>query len=164
MKTRPDPRTRAMTALLLLGALTASAACSDDDADAPVATATISTFMGGTVTGAATFSQSGTDVTLQLTLDACSAGKAYPVHIHQGTSCADATAQGGHWDMTRGEGIPNVSCSGTTGTTTHTRVATPPETAWSIGGDATTDVVGHVIVVHDADTPTTRIACGVIGS
>jgi Cu/Zn superoxide dismutase len=145
-----------------LCSLFALAACGSDDDSMPTATSAITGFMGGTMTGTATFTQDGDDVTVDLTLDGCAAGKAYPVHIHQGTSCADATAQGGHWDMTRGEGIPNIACNGTTGASHHTRVATPPETAWSIGGDATTDVVGHVIVVHDADTPTNRIACGAI--
>jgi len=137
-------------------------ACGSDDGDEPMAAAALSGLGTATMTGTATFVQSGTDVTLELTLNGCASGKSYPVHIHQGASCADATAQGGHWDTARGEGIPNIACTAGTGSAEHTRAATPPEIAWSIGGDAATDVVGHVIVVHDADTPTTRIACGVI--
>jgi len=147
--------------MILVGVL-AVAACGGDDAAEATATAAISGLMGGTMTGTATFTQDGTDVSLTLTLTGCTDGKQYPVHIHQGTSCADATAQGGHWDTARGEGIPNIPCAGTTGTVSHTRVPTPPETAWTIGGEATSDVVGHVIVVHDADMPSTRIACGAI--
>lgn len=147
---------------LIATALTSLAACTDDEDKTPTASATISPLVGA-ASGTAMFTQTDTGVALSITLDGgCTAGKSYPVHIHQGASCADATAQGGHWDMTRGEGIPNIACSGTSGTSQVTRAADPATTAWSIGGDAATDVVGHVIVVHDADTPTMRIACGVI--
>jgi len=132
-----------------------------------MASSTVTGFMGGTVTGTGTFMQGAADtaadsVTLTLTLNGCVAGKVYAAHIHTGSACTDATAQGGHWDMTRGEGIPTITCAGTTGTTTINRAATDPLLAWSVGGDAATDVIGHVIVVHDPDMPMTRIACGVI--
>ena len=81
------------------------------------------------------------------------------MHIHQGTSCADATAQGMHWDMTRGEGIPRRHCANNTGTVTYTRPATPGSTAWSVNGSMTTNIVGHAFVVH---TGQDRIGCGVI--
>ena len=42
------------------------------------------------------------------------------------------------------------------------REATDPKLTWTVGGDATSNVVGHVIVVHDATTPSKRIACGKI--
>ncbi|HTL32608.1 MAG TPA: superoxide dismutase family protein [Kofleriaceae bacterium] len=148
-----------------------AAACGGDDGGGAgkMALSTVSGFMGGTVTGNGTFEQGAADtaadsVTVTITLNGCTAGKAYPVHIHQGSACTDATTQGGHWDMTRGEGIPNIMCSGTTGTTTYNRVATDATLKWSVADGSATDVVGHTIVVHDADTPTTRIACGTITS
>jgi len=134
-------------------------------APAGSAVATITGFMGGTVTGMATFSKgTGTDVKVDVALASCVAGKSYPVHIHEGTSCASAMAQGDHWGPARGEGIPNVTCSGTTGTSTTTRPATPTNLAWTIGGDMATNVVGHAFVVHDPDVAMMppRIACGVI--
>ena len=161
-----------------------SAACKDDASDgtagsggsaatagtgggsaAPKAVAAITGFMGGAVTGTATFAQSGTDVTVTVAINNCVAGKMYPAHIHAGTSCADAMAQGDHWGPTRGEGIPKIACQSTSGTATLTRKATDtPDLQWSIGGNATTDVVGHVVVVHDPDVAMSppRIACGVI--
>jgi Cu/Zn superoxide dismutase len=88
------------------------------------------------------------------------------VHIHEGTACADEAMQGPHWGPTRGEGIPNVTCTGMTGMAMHTRAATDPMLAWTIGGDMATDVVGHAFVVHDPApdmaTPAPRIGCGVI--
>jgi len=134
------------------------------------AVANIMPFGSGMAMGTATFTQTGSDVKVDVMLTAgCPMGGA-PVHIHQGTSCADAMTQGGHWDTTppapgRGEGIPNIMCMGATGTTTATRTPTDPALAWTVGGPMTTNVVGHVIVVHqpstDGGTPP-RIGCGVI--
>jgi hypothetical protein len=70
--------------------------------------------------------------------------------------------QGGHWDMTRGEGIPNIKCGGRQGATTLMRAKTDATTAWSVGDMSATDVVGRTVVIHDADDPMIRIACGVI--
>jgi Cu/Zn superoxide dismutase len=125
------------------------------------AAAMIAPFGMGTVTGTVTFTQAGTDVTAVVSLSNCPDGP-HGVHIHQGTSCADAMMQGDHWDMRRGEGIPDVMCSGGTGTSTVTRGAADPTTAWSIGGNPTTDVLGHVFVVHDPGMPAPRIGCGQI--
>jgi Cu/Zn superoxide dismutase len=137
------------------------------------AVATIAGFgTGTTVTGTATFTQTGNDVTVVVELKGCVETKMYPVHIHEGTSCTDATSQGAHWGMAvmpvRGEGIPKVTCMGTTGTGTYTRMmATDPSIAWTVGGDTTTNVVGHAFVVHDpepvvAPAAPPRIGCGVI--
>ena len=110
------------------------------------------------------FTQNGTDVTVTINVTGCTNAKQYPVHIHTGPACDDASTQGGHWDTTRGEGIPLISCSGTQGTATLTRPATDATIAWSVGGDTTTNVIGHLVVVHDADVTTTRIGCGPIAA
>jgi hypothetical protein len=141
------------------------AAAGTGAAPAGSAVATLTGFMGGTVTGTATFAKAtGTDVSVTVALANCVAGKSYPVHIHEGTSCADAMSQGDHWGPARGEGIPAVMCAGTTGTSMHTRTAIPTNLAWTIGGDAMTNVVGHAFVVHAPDVPMMppRIACGII--
>jgi Cu/Zn superoxide dismutase len=129
-----------------------------------MAAATIAPFgMGNTVTGTVSFMQVGSDVKLTVALANCPDGP-HGVHIHQGTSCADAMAQGDHWDMTRGEGIPDVMCTGGTGMSTVTRTPVDPTTAWTIGGAATTNVVGHAFVVHNPGMPAPRIGCGVIAA
>ena len=126
------------------------------------ATATIAGFGTGTVTGTAAFTQNGADVTVVVTLANCPDG-AHPVHIHEGTSCMDATVQGAHWDMTRGEGIPDVTCTGNAGTVTYTRLGSDAK-PWTVSaGVATTDVNGHAVVVHDMSaTPPPRIGCGLV--
>src|SRR5258706_11678586 len=149
-----------MRMLALLFACCSMFACTAGEASGPTANVSVAGFMGGTVTATGTFTQSGTDVLLSVTLSGCVAGKTYNTHIHQGSDCTDTMTQGGHWDMTRGEGIPAIMCTGTTGTTFTTRSATPDVTAWSVGGNATTNVIGHVLVVHDPDMATTRIGCG----
>lgn len=154
---------------LWMGAVLVLAACSGDDTAPTEATAasSVTGFMGGTVTGTATFVQGAADtaadsVTVTITLNNCVDTKSYPVHIHTGSACTDTTTQGGHWDMTRGEGIPAIVCNGTTGTTTYNRAATDASLAWSVGGSTTTDVIGHTLVIHDPDNNMMRIACGPI--
>jgi Cu/Zn superoxide dismutase len=134
------------------------------------ASATITPLMGQTLSGTAMFSSSSAGVMLQLALQNCPPGD-HPFHIHQGTACTDMMTQGGHWDgdgtpemPTRGEMITPVSCQADmTGTVNYTRPATAPANmAWTIGGDAASNVKGHVIVVHMSSTDKTRLACGVI--
>lgn len=148
------------------------AGCGEDSDDgaagmsgqgAGTAVATIAPFGTGTVTGTATFTQTGTDVTVTVTLNNCPDGP-HGVHIHQGTSCADEAAQGAHWDMTRGEMIPDVTCTGGTGSSSHTRAAIDPTLTWSIGADPLTTVLGHAFVVHSPGMPAPRIGCGVIAA
>jgi uncharacterized membrane protein YgcG len=61
--------------------------------------------------------------------------------------------------MYRGEGIPDIKCTGTTGTTSAKRNAIDKSLTWTIGTKDESDVVGHVVVVHDGAA---RIACGKI--
>lgn len=112
--------------------------------------------------GTATFVSGSSGVKLTVMVSGCTDGKSYPIHVHQGTSCESVMAQGPHWDMTRGEGIPNITCGNGQGATTHTRSGDDAMTAWTVGDGGATDVVGHVVVIHDADTSAWRIACGPI--
>jgi hypothetical protein len=185
--------------------------------------------------GMATFTKtlSGVDLTIMVT--GCTDGKSYPVHIHEGMSCDNATTQGGHWGampmsgsagasgaaagsgaagsaagsggaagsagqaggaagasgsasaagsggaagasgsasaagsggaaggapvlVLRGEDIPDIKCSAGMGSTVTSRSTPDVRLLWTIGGEALTNVVGHVIVVHDGSA---RIACGKI--
>jgi Cu/Zn superoxide dismutase len=145
------------------------------DGTTPTATAALAPFAAGTVSGQATFVQNGSDIFLSINLSNCvptpspttmppPTDTGYPVHIHEGSSCTDETTQGPHWGPERGEGIPNIICAASgRGFGTHTRAETGAN-AWTIGGDPATNVVGHVLVVHQNDVPMDppRVACGVI--
>jgi Cu/Zn superoxide dismutase len=133
------------------GAATSAATAGAGGAQAPAS-----------ISGTATFASNANGVNLTVMVSGCQSGKEYPIHVHQGGSCESAMAQGGHWDMTRGEGIPNIVCGGRAGATMVSRPKTDMTTAWSVGDGSATDVVGHVVVIHDADDPMKRIACGVI--
>jgi hypothetical protein len=111
--------------------------------------------------GSVTFTTIPTGVSAAITINGCVDGKSYPIHIHDGSSCVDVASQMGHWDIPRGEGIPNVMCVGTTGTVSYTRLSNDPK-PWTIGDPAASNVVGHVVVLHDATDTTQRIACGKI--
>ncbi|MFT3927716.1 MAG: superoxide dismutase family protein [Myxococcales bacterium] len=121
----------------------------------------ISPFGAGEVTGTVSFSQRPTGVRVKVTLENCPDGS-HPVHIHQGTSCADAAGQGGHWGPggVRGEGIPNVVCADGTGSSTFLNDRTSADQLWTLDGNADTDPLGHAFVVHAEGGE--RIGCGVI--
>jgi len=125
------------------------------------AIAHVMAFGTGTVTGTVLFGKQGADVTATFALATCPDGM-HGVHIHQGTSCADEMSQGAHWDMTRGEGMPDLLCVAGTASGLYTRSSADPTLAWSIGGDPMTDIVGHVLVVHDNVDPMVRVGCAVI--
>ncbi|HKP59356.1 MAG TPA: superoxide dismutase family protein [Polyangiales bacterium] len=113
------------------------------------------------VTGMATFTNLGPSVELSIALTGCTSGKNYPFHIHEGTSCTDAMSQGAHWDPPRGEGIPDIPCSGGVAATVYMR-ETSDAKPWTVGDPAASNVIGHVVVVHDPDDPMKRISCGQI--
>jgi Cu/Zn superoxide dismutase len=111
--------------------------------------------------GTATFNTTSSGVDLSVMVTGCIAGKSYPIHIHEGMSCESTMAQGAHWGPTRGEGIPDIVCgTGGVGSTMVSRAKTDPMLEWSLGDMRPSDVIGHVIVIHDADEKTLRLACG----
>ncbi len=67
-----------------------------------------------------------------------------------------------HWGPTRGEGIPDITCAGGTGSLTYTRDASDAEIAWTIGDPASSNIVGQAVVIHGAEDNNDRIGCGVI--
>ncbi|HKU38346.1 MAG TPA: hypothetical protein VJR89_09365, partial [Polyangiales bacterium] len=82
-------------------------------------------------------------------------------HIHGGMSCADAMSQGDHWDAPRGEGIPDLMCNNAIASDVYMREYNDPK-PWSVGAPAESNVIGHVVVLHDPDDKMKRIACGQI--
>jgi len=121
---------------------------------------------GGTITGTATFTASGSDVTVVVALANCPEG-IHPMLIHAGTSCASEQEQGTHWDPPRGENIGSgtgqIMCMADgTAMLTYTRLGTDPK-PWTIGGPTASDVIGHPFIVHAVGaTATARHGCGVI--
>jgi Cu/Zn superoxide dismutase len=122
------------------------------------AIAELSGIGGQTLAGTATFTLSGMNVAVVITLSDCTNG-IYPLHIHEASSCESATSLGEHWGGMRGEGIPAIVCDGDMGMQAHTRMGTRAETKWTIGTSAADDLIGHVVVLHGASGP---VACGVI--
>jgi hypothetical protein len=106
--------------------------------------------------GTVTFTAEDADVSVYIELNDCADGS-YQVHIHEGASCDN---YGPHWDVPRGEGIPNITCDNDHGEGAYTRLGTDPE-PWSVDLDEEdTDVNGHTFVVHDSGG--TVLACGEI--
>jgi Cu/Zn superoxide dismutase len=148
------------------GGSKSDAAAADGEAGTSAkASANITPLTGGTITGTATFTQSGANVTLTVTLANCPPG-VHPMHIHAGTGCADAD-QGVHWDPPRGENIGSgtgeITCmADSTATLTYTRLGTDAK-PWTIGAPAASDVIGHPLIVHGVGVGNMmRHGCGVI--
>ena len=143
------------------------------------AIATIDSASGSSVTGMATFTQNGDQITLTIEIQNASPG-IHAVHIHENGDCSspDGKSAGGHWNPTGvahgkwGEGefhlgdLGNITVGedGTGGIELTTSL-------WEIGTGSDIDVVGRGIVVHaGADDFTSqpsgdagaRIGCGAI--
>ncbi|WP_441286148.1 superoxide dismutase family protein [Sorangium sp. KYC3313] len=112
------------------------------------------------LTGTATFTQAGEDVTLTITVSGCPAGE-HSAHIHQNKSCENnGDAAGAHW-IPNGEGLGSFTCN-EAGQGTH--MVKRGTDVWTVGGDEATDVTKYAIVVHAAADPQagSRIGCGLI--
>lgn len=113
------------------------------------------------VTGTATFTQIGDEVTLLLELQGCPMGP-HISHIHVNPSCDDeGNAAGNHWQPS-GELITDYSCDAE-GNVSYMLVIDGG--TWTVGsGDDETDVDGHSFMVHNGTlvSPGDRVACGVI--
>jgi hypothetical protein len=114
------------------------------------------------IAGTATFATTPSGVDLSVSITGCVSGSAYPVIIHEGDACTSAMLQGPDWDAPRGDGIPGLTCTGTSGIGLlyYARPSTDPK-PWSVGGPASSAVTGHVLVIHDPATME-PLACGAI--
>ncbi|MDE0297730.1 MAG: superoxide dismutase family protein [Candidatus Poribacteria bacterium] len=173
--------------IFLIGLVMSLASCgllqdlfSGADAPAPQqAIAMIGPTSGSSVTGTATFTQSGDQIALLVEIKGASPGL-HAVHIHQYGDCSspDGKSAGGHWNPTGvahgkwGEGefhlgdIGNISVGedGIGSISLKTDL-------WEIGTGSDVDIVGRGIIVHAgaddfASQPSgaagARIGCGAI--
>jgi Cu/Zn superoxide dismutase len=141
---------------------------SEDPGDLPMggadvelsADAQLMPLQGGSVTGSVHFAQLGTKVDMTVTLSSCPAGL-HALHIHANAACGDnGNAAGGHWQPQH-DGIGDISC-GDDGSAQYS--FTPPDGTWSIGGPASTNLLGHALILHagpNQPDPGGRIACGI---
>ena len=143
------------------------------------AIATIGSTSGSSVTGMATFTQNGEQITLTIEIQGATPGL-HAVHIHESGDCSapDGTSAGGHWNPTgvaHGKWGVGEFHLGDLGNITVGEDGTGSfeltTDLWDIGTGSDVDVVGKGIVVHaGADDFTSqpsgaagaRIGCGAI--
>lgn len=137
------------------------AATTGDASTTPItsASATLASKSGSTVTGKATFTVSNKLVKLVLEVSGAEPGQR-GVHIHQNPDCTavDGTSAGGHWNPSNhnhGSGAPDAGAISHLGDLGNITIAddgkgtleiSKPE--WTLGDGATTDVIGHSVIVH----------------
>lgn len=123
------------------------------------ATATIMSINGSSVSGTATFTQIDDMVHLVIELEGCPTDEEvnpHGSHLHEVNDCGeDGDLAGGHWSS--GEVIGNIQCDQES---TEHSVSISTD-VWTIGGDASTDITQHALMIHDGPTGQ-RIGCGEI--
>jgi hypothetical protein len=67
------------------------------------------------IAGNATFATTPSGVDLSVSITGCVSRREYPVIVHEGAACASAMLQGPDWDAPRGDGLPSLTCTGTSG-------------------------------------------------
>ena len=152
----------------------------DIDAGAGEASAQLAPKSGNTtLSGRATFTQTGAGVRLVLHLTGAPPGE-HGAHIHEKGDCSDAEAKsaGGHWNPAQhkhGAPPPSSSHLGDLGNLTVGADGTGSleltSESWKLGDGSPEDVIGKAVVIHaGADDLVTdpagnsgaRIGCGVI--
>lgn len=160
-------------------AMAVLAGCPGEAPPGKRATAVLESRSGSTVSGVASFAETGMQVALTLTVSGASPGQ-HAVHLHATGDCSalDATSAMGHWnpDM-MDHGLPTATphhlgdCGNFTVGADGTGKLTITDD-WSIGTGDPNDIIGHAIIVHASpDDGVTqnppgnagaRQACGVI--
>jgi hypothetical protein len=111
--------------------------------------------------GTATFRDNQGVVTLGITLIQGCYGDTHNFHLHQNNLCgADGSAAGGHWTPKGDTNLGVVTCIG--GGTGSALYVTPSAGYWTIGGDVSTNILNHAVVIDgNSSDPAPLIACGV---
>ncbi|NUP10488.1 MAG: superoxide dismutase family protein [Polyangiaceae bacterium] len=130
---------------------------------------------GDGITGTATFTMIGTEVTFTIDVDGVMPTGNHAVHIHENPDCSgDLSAAGGHWNpnnaaqhgvFDQGGHLGDIGDIPVNddGTGTYT-VSTDLWSVGPAGTDVMKNVVGHSIIVHEMSNadPGMRMACGII--
>ncbi len=148
---------------------------------APMALASMSPASGSNVSGTITFTQTGDNtVQMDIEINHLAPGQ-HAIHLHDNGDCSaeDASSAGGHWNPSEvahgnrmGEGehhagdIINLEAGADSTATNSLEI-----TGWTIGGDVSTNIINHAVIIHSgADDFTSqpsgaagsRVSCGVI--
>jgi hypothetical protein len=123
----------------------------------------VTSMIRGSINGTATFTQTGEDVTLVVSLSSGCADGNHQFRIHDGYSCDNDMTEGVPW-VPRGVGIgpeSGIACKGGKGTLTYTRVGADKTKNWTVADqNAETDLTTHVVIVSDEKNPDSRASCG----
>jgi hypothetical protein len=124
---------------------------------------TVTSQIGGSASGQATFTQSGADVKVTVKLTSCPSG-VLGIHINDGDSCDNTGTEGMPWEGKRGNigDAGTITCTNNSANLTYTRLGSDPTTNWTIGDhNLMTDITSYVVIVSsNADGTSGFIGCG----
>ena len=103
------------------------------------------------VEGRVSFRTTPAGVDVEVTLTQCRKPYAYAVRIYPGADCAQIKRGASAWDGARGRLESKAFCFGAPGALYESR-ASQSAIAWSLGGPASSNLIGRSIAIHDPDT------------
>lgn len=123
----------------------------------------VTSMIRGSINGTATFTQTGEDVTVVVSLTSGCADGNHQFRIHDGYSCDNAMTEGVPW-IPRGVGIgpdEGIACKNGKGTLTYTRTGADKTKNWTVADqNAESDLTTHVVIVSDEKSKDSRASCG----
>lgn len=102
--------------------------------------------------GAATFRTTPNGVDLALLLRGCRVPYLYPVRIYAGSDCSALKFGSEPWDGARGTLKDSLLCIGSAGGSLYESRLTDEPQPWTLGGSASSDLIGRTLAVLDPDT------------
>jgi hypothetical protein len=109
--------------------------------------------------GSASFTATRAGVDLLVVISNCEKGFTYQLAILEGRDCTSSALRDAAWAM--GGALPRVGCLGTGGARGSHSQPSSGANPWTIGGPASSNLLGHAFVVRSADGAQ-PLACGVI--
>jgi hypothetical protein len=113
------------------------------------------------IMGSATFKTTRDGVDVSVAFKSCRDAYSYPVAVYESADCSSLQKGAEPWDGERGTIPVSAFCIGAPGARAYHSRLRSDEKPWSLGGRASSNLIGHSLAVLDPDT-LEPLACGKI--